>query len=278
MTFGVFAAVLAAALIHAGWHVLVKGAADKLAMTVAVAIGAGVVAVAILPFLPLPMQESWPFVGVSVLLQSVYYLLIARAYRVADMSLVYPLMRGAAPVAVALCSATIFGEILVGGQWLAVGLISAGVVALALGALRQQPLALTGVLAALCNALVIAAYTLVDARGVRLSGSPVAYALLLAVLTGVVTVALALAGRARPRLDARTLGLGLVGGASTTLSYGVALWAMTRAPVAPIAALRETSIVFAMVLSRLVFGEKVGGRRLAAAGLVVAGVAALRLS
>lgn len=278
MSFGVFAAVLAAALVHASWNVLVKGAADKLAMTISVAIGAGLVAVMVLPFLPLPARESWPFIGVSVLLQSVYYLLIARAYRIADMSLAYPLMRGAAPVVVALFGAAIFNETLVGGQWLAVGLISAGVVALALGAFRQQPLAVAGVIAALCNAMVIAVYTLVDARGVRLSGSSVAYALSLAVLTGLVTVGMALAGGARPRLSARTLSLGLVGGAATTLSYGVALWAMTRAPVAPVAALRETSIVFALVLSKLAFGEEVGGRRFAAALLVMAGVAALRLA
>lgn len=278
MSFGVFAAVLAAALVHAGWNVLVKGAADKLAMTISVAIGAGLVAAVILPFLPLPAPESWPYLAVSVLLQSVYYLLIARAYRIADMSLAYPLMRGAAPVVVALFGAAIFGEVLVGGQWLAVGLISVGVIALALGAFRQQPLAIAGVIAALCNAMVIAAYTLVDARGVRLSGSPVAYALLLAVLTGVMTVIMALVGGARPRLNARMLGLGLVGGAATTLSYGVVLWAMTRAPVAPVAALRETSIVFALILSKLVFGEKVGGRRFAAAFLVMAGVAALRLA
>lgn len=278
MSFGVFAAVLAAALVHAGWNVLVKGAADKLAMTISVAMGAGLVAVMVLPFLPLPARESWPCIGVSVLLQSIYYLLIARAYRIADMSLAYPLMRGAAPVVVALFGAAIFNEILVGGQWLAVGLISAGVVALALGAFRQQPLAVAGVIAALCNAMVIAVYTLVDARGVRLSGSPVAYALSLAVLTGLVTVGMALAGGARPRLSARTLSLGLVGGSATTLSYGVALWAMTRAPVAPVAALRETSIVFALVLSKLAFGEDVGGRRFAAALLVMAGVAALRLA
>jgi drug/metabolite transporter (DMT)-like permease len=277
MSFGVFAAVLAAALVHAGWNVLVKGAADKLAMTVSVAIGAGLVAAVVLAFLSLPAPESWPFLGVSVLLQSVYYLLIARAYRVADMSLAYPLMRGAAPLVVAMLGAAVFGETLAGGQWMAVGLISAGVVALALDAFRQ-PLAIAGTATALCNAMVIAAYTLVDASGARLSGAPVAYALLLAVLTGLLTVALALAGGARPRLSAPTLGLGLVGGAATTLSYGVALWAMTRAPVAPVAALRETSIVFALVLSRLVFAEKIGGRRIAAAVLVVAGVIALRLA
>lgn len=277
MSLGVFVAVLAAALVHAGWNVLVKGAADKLAMTISVAIGAGLVAALVLPFLQLPSPDSWPFLGISVLLQSVYYLLIARAYRIADMSLAYPLMRGAAPVVVALFGAVVFGEVLVGGQWLAVGLISGGVVALALGAFRQQPLAIAGVVAALCNAMVIAAYTLVDASGARLSGAPVAYALLLAVLTGVVTVAMALTGGARPHIDLRTLGLGVIGGAATTLSYGVALWAMTRAPVAPVAALRETSIIFALVLSRLVFAEKVGGRRFAAAFLVMAGVAALRL-
>ena len=276
MSFGVFAAVLAAALVHASWNVLVKCAADKLAMTVSVAIGAGLVAATILPFLQLPAPDSWPFLGASVLLQSVYYLLIARAYRIADMSIAYPLMRGAAPLVVALSGALVFGETLRSGQWVAIGLISVGIGALALGAFRQ-PLAAAGGVTALCNAMIIAAYTLVDASGVRLSGAPVAYALLLAVLTGVVTVALVLAGRARPQLDGRTLGLGLVGGAATTLSYGIALWAMTRAPVAPVAALRETSIIFALALSRLVFGEKVGGRRIAAALLVLAGVAALRL-
>ena len=276
MSFGVFAAVLAAALVHAGWNVLVKGAADKLAMTVSVALGAAVVSASILPFLPLPAPESWPFLGASVLLQTVYYLLIPRAYRIADMSLAYPLMRGAAPLVVALSGAMVFGETLRNGQWMAIGLISAGIGALALGAFRQ-PLGAAGGVTALCNAMVIAAYTLVDASGVRLSGAPVAYALLLAVLTGVVTLAVVFAGRARPRLDGRTLALGLVGGAATTLSYGVALWAMTRAPVAPVAALRETSIIFALVLSRLAFGEKVGGRRIAAALLVMAGVAALRL-
>ena len=276
MSFGVFAAVLAAALVHAGWNVLVKGAADKLAMTVSVALGAAIVSASILPFLPLPAPESWPFLGASVLLQSVYYLLIARAYRIADMSLAYPLMRGAAPLVVALSGAMVFGETLTNGQWMAIGLISAGIGALALGAFRQ-PLGAAGGVTALCNAMVIAAYTLVDASGVRLSGAPVAYALLLAVLTGVVTLAVVFAGRARPRLGGRTVGLGLVGGAATTLSYGVALWAMTRAPVAPVAALRETSIIFALVLSRLAFGEKVGGRRIAAALLVMAGVAALRL-
>jgi len=276
MPLGVFLAVLAAALVHAGWNVLIKGAADKLSMTLAVALGAAVIAGLVLPILPMPAPASWPFIAGSVLLQSVYYLLIARAYRIADMSLAYPLMRGTAPLIVALCGAAVFGEMLSGGEWLAVAMISAGVLALALGAIGRTSAA--GPVTALANAMVIAAYTLVDGTGARLSASPIAYTLTLAILTGAVTVGMAVSGGARPRFTARLLGLGLVGGAATTLSYGVALWAMTRAPVAPVAALRETSIVFALLLTRLFVGEEVGRRRLAAAGLVVAGVMALRLA
>lgn len=275
MSIGIFAAVLAAAFIHAGWNVLIKGADDKLAMTLAVALGAGLIAALLLPLLPLPAPESWPWLAASVLLQSAYYLLIARAYRIADMSLAYPLMRGTAPILVALTGALLFGELLAPGEWLAVAMISAGVLALAFGALGRVTAA--GPVTALANAVVIAAYTLVDARGVRLSASPVAYTLLLAALTGVATIAIAVIGGARPRIGLRIFGLGLVGGAATTLSYGVALWAMTRAPVAPVAALRETSIIFGLILTRLIVGEKVGRQRLAAAGLVVAGVMALRL-
>lgn len=275
MSLGVFIAVLAGALVHAGWNVLIKGAADKLAMTLAVALGAAVLAALVLPFLPLPAPASWPFLVASVLLQSIYYLLIARAYRITDMSLAYPLMRGTAPLIVALLGAAVFGEALSVGEWLAVAMISAGVLALALGAIgRASP---AGPATALANAAVIAAYTLVDGTGVRLSASPVAYTLLLAILTGAVTVVMALSGGGRPRLTLPVLGLGLVGGAATTLSYGIALWAMTRAPVAPVAALRETSIVFALLLTRLFVSEAVGRQRLAAAALVVAGVMALRL-
>jgi drug/metabolite transporter (DMT)-like permease len=276
MPVDVFAAVLAAALVHAGWNVLIKTASDKLAMTVAVALGAAAVAAALLPVLPMPAPASWPYLAGSVVLQSLYYLLIARAYRIADMSLAYPLMRGTAPLLVALCGTAVFGEALSGSEWLAVAMISAGVVALALGAVGH--VALSGPATALTNAAVIATYTLIDGSGVRLSGSPVAYTLMLALLTGGVTVAMTLLGGVRPHLTVRTLGLGLVGGVATTLSYGVALWAMTQAPVAPVAALRETSIVFALLLTRTFAGEAVGMRRIAAVGLVVAGVVALRLS
>jgi drug/metabolite transporter (DMT)-like permease len=133
------------------------------------------------------------------------------------------------------------------------------------------------VVSALANAVVIAAYTLIDGLGARLSGAAPAYALYLAVGTAVVTAALVLSGGHRPTLSARTMALGLLGGGATTLSYGVALWAMTRAPVALVAALRETSILFALALSALLLGERVGRGRLVAAALVAAGVVTLKL-
>ncbi len=195
---------------------LIKGATDKLAMTVSVAIGAALVSALVLPFQPMPAPKSWPFLGASVLLQSVYFLLIARAYRVVDMSLAYPLMRGAAPLVVALVGATVFGETLRVGQWMAIGLISAGIGALALGAFRQ-PLATAGAATALCNAMVIAAYTLVDASGARLSGAPVRLCLAAGHSDRCRYRRRGLR-RAPPGRDSgvRTLGLGLVGGAATT--------------------------------------------------------------
>lgn len=275
MPFSVLVAVLTGALIHASWNLLIKKAPDKLAMSLSVAIGAGGIALCILPFLPQPAAASWPYLAASVILQSVYYLLIARAYRLADMSLAYPLMRGVAPLIVALVSLPLAGEALSGGEWAGVGLISSGILALALfsgNGIRR----LAGPLTAATNATVIAAYTLVDGLGARASGAPAAYTLWLAVGTGLVTFALVRIGRQRPRLGAQTLGLGVVGGAATTLSYGIALWAMTAAPLALVAALRETSILFALLLSGLVLGERVGAGRLAAVLLMAAGIVALK--
>lgn len=275
MPITVLFAVLAAALVHAGWNVLIKRSPDKLTMTLAVAVGAGLISALVLPLLPQPAAASWPYLAASVALQSVYYLLIARSYRLTDMSLAYPLMRGLAPLIVALASLPLTGEALASGQWLGVAGICGGILLLALvaGATAHR----AGVVSALANAVVIAAYTLIDGLGARLSGAAPAYALYLAVGTAVVTAALVLSGGHRPTLSARTMALGLLGGGATTLSYGVALWAMTRAPVALVAALRETSILFALALSALLLGERVGRGRLVAAALVAAGVVTLKL-
>lgn len=277
MPLSVFGIVLFAALLHASWNAIVKGAPDKLLTTILVAASAAAISALALPFLAQPARESWPFLAASAVLQVGYYLLVARAYRGADMSQAYPLMRGAAPLLVALVSRFWLGEILSPAAWAGVALICGGVLSLALAGRGTN---VQGVRAALLNAVVIASYTLIDGAGVRASGAPVAYTLWLNLLSGVPLLAWVLAARWRTFLPyARAhLGLGMVGGLGTLTSYGLALWAMTHAPVAVIAALRETSILFATVIAVVVLKERLSPARIAAVCLIAAGAVVLRLT
>lgn len=277
MPLSVFGIVLFAALLHASWNAIVKGAPDKLLTTILVAASAAAISALALPFLAQPARESWPFLATSAVLQVGYYLLVARAYRGADMSQAYPLMRGTAPLLVAVVSRFWLGEHLSPAAWTGIALICSGVLSLALagrGANAQ------GVRAALLNAVVIASYTLVDGAGVRASGEPVAYTLWLNLLSGAPLLVWVLAARWRSFLPyARAhLGLGVIGGAGTLTSYGLALWAMTHAPVAVIAALRETSILFATVIAVVVLKERLSPARITAAGLIAVGAIILRLA
>lgn len=205
-----------------------------------------------------------------------YYLLLIATYRAGDVSHAYPLMRGSAPLLVALAAGPLTGERLGGAQWLATLLICGGVLAMWLGA-RGRARA-TGL--ALATACVIAAYTLVDGAGVRRSGAPAAYTLWIFLFTGLAVWLLAARGRL-PLLLAQARAHPLVaplGGLASLASYGIALWAMTRAPVAAVAALRETSILFATAIAAFVLGERVGRARVAAACLIACGAVAMRLA
>ena len=274
----VFAAVLCGAALHASWNAIVKGGSDKLMTTVLVVAASGLVALAALPFLPLPAPASWPFLAASATVQILYLALVAGAYAVTDMSRAYPLMRGLAPALVALAGVLFLGEHLGPLRSAGVALISAGVFAMSFAAAGQP--SRRGTLLALLNAAVIATYTLIDGVGVRRSGAPVAYATWLFFLNALPLVAWALLARRRAFLAcaARNWRLGFVGGVGNLGSYGLALWAMTEAPVAVVAALRETSILFGMAIAGLVLGESIGRLRLACAALIVAGAAALRLA
>lgn len=273
MSLAIFCAVLCAALLHAGWNAIVKLGGDKLLTTILVTGWAALLSALALPWLPLPAPASWPWLAGSAVLQVGYYVLVARAYQVADMSLSYPLMRGCAPLLVALAGSLAFDERLPASGWLGIAVVSAGIVGMAGGGARHHlrlPLSI---------AVLIATYTLVDARGARLSGNAASYTLWLFLLSGLPLPLWALSAR-RAQLRSHlhgNWGRGLVGGFGTTASYGIALWAMTRAPVAIIAALRETSILFALLISAVVLKERIDRRRLLAAALIVAGVVLLRL-
>jgi drug/metabolite transporter (DMT)-like permease len=283
----VIAAVLGAALLHATWNALVKGRAgqgDPLLSTVLVVAGGALASGLLLPFLTAPLPSSWPFIAASSLTQTIYYLLLIATYQHGDMSHGYPLMRGSAPLLVALFNGLLTGEHLSGAQWLAVCLICGGVLAMLLSARAAPPQPgrsqRRATVFALTTACVIALYTIIDGAGVRRSGAPAAYTMWIFLLTGVAVLAWAARGRTQALAAlARTRPLLLpVGGVSTLGSYGIALWAMTLAPVAAIAALRETSILFATAIAALVLRERVGRWRMVAAGLIACGAIAMRLA
>ncbi|MBQ5947084.1 EamA family transporter [Massilia sp. ST3] len=275
----VLAAVLFGALLHASWNAMLKARGATVHAAASVTGGAALIGAVLLPFLPAPDAASWPFIAASSLLQVLYFALLAATYRGADISHVYPLIRGCAPVLVALCTGLGGGEILRDGQWLAIGLVCAGGAAVYAGS-RGSAGNGRAVLLAMATAVVIAAYTVVDGVGVRRSGAPAAYTAWLFMVTGGANLLLAWRrlGAALPRYLADHPGFALAGGVANTASYGVALWAMTHAPVAVVAALRETSIVFAVAIAVLVLRERVGPGRVAGALLIVGGAAALKLA
>jgi len=283
LTGPVLLAVLGGALLHASWNALVKSSQDKALDNALLHVLAGLIALPALVLTGLPAPASWPWVLASALIHVGYHLALAGAYRHGDLGLTYPIMRGVAPLLVALASGSFLQESPTPLAWLGIGGIALGV---SLVGLAQPGAALghrTAVAFALANAVIIASYTLVDSRGVRLSGNPIAYVLLFFVLDALPYPLLlwlrrGAAGRAAiVAYSRRRWPLALLGGAASLGSYGLALWAMTRAPVASVAALRETSVVFAAVLGVCLLGERFGARRLLGTGLLVAGVMALRL-
>lgn len=275
----VVAAVLLGALFHASWNAMVKSGRDSYLNTVMVAIGGMVLSAFALPFLPMPERASWIFIGISSLVQVIYYMLLAATYRDGDMSHAYPLMRGTAPLLVAVASLPLMGEALRPVQWVAIIVICSGIFIMYFSA-GKQPHAGRTTLLALSTAAMIAAYTLIDGAGVRVSGSALSYSMWIFLLTGAGFWLVAVRERpgevlAYARDNPRIL---LLGGIGTIGSYTIALWAMTKAPVAAVAALRETSILFATGIAAFILKEKIARPRLAAVAVIAVGAACMRLA
>lgn len=277
--FPVALAVLGAALLHAGWNAFLKSGADKQLDAIGIAVGSGTVALVVAPFMGVPDAASWPWIAASAIVHIAYFRLLASAYQWGDLSFSYPIMRGGGPLVVTVAGVVAFGEVLPWAETLGVLLISAGILAFATHTARDPAAQRKSLWFALANAAVIAAYTLIDAKGARLSGAPVAYALWFFVANGIVMLAIGCLerGLAAPRHLLRRWRLTFVGGAGAVIAYGTALWAMTQAPVALVAALRETSVVFAATLGAIFLREPFTTRRIAATLIVLVGLLALRL-
>ena len=285
----VFAAVMLAALLHAGWNAAVKGGRDSFTSMAAVVIGHGLPAALALAFVPAPAPESWPWIGLSIVLHFGYQCFLLSAYRLGDLTRVYPLARGSAPLIVAAVSVTVLGTVLSGLEWTAVALISAGIVSIAL--VRRVPGPASSavpaaavpdhrvVVAALVTGLFIAAYSLIDGVGARVSGSPVGYFAWSAV--GGATLFAVLTRLRRPGLihilPRRLPATFFVGGTASFVSYALVVWAFAQAPIALVAALRETSILFALLIGAFVLRERIDLGRIASTFTMLVGVALLRL-
>jgi drug/metabolite transporter (DMT)-like permease len=276
----VFLAVLFAAACHAGWNALIKGGLDPLSSATLIVAGATVFSLAAVFFVPLPAPASWPYLVASSVIHLFYFAGLAEAYRTGDLGQVYPIARGAAPLMTAVAGTFIVGEHLGVLAWCGIVALAFGVLLLSLrGGRDLAKLDRRAVGFALFTAVTICVYTVVDGVGARLAGNPVSY-----VLWGFIGICICLAPYALWRNGHRLLAdlthfwqRGLAGGALQVVSYGVALWAMTLAPIAIIASLRETSVLFGALIAVLVLKEPLRAVRVAAALLIVTGLVLIRL-
>ena len=278
LTWPLVGAVLFGALLHAGWNALVKSSADKALDTALIHLLGSLITIPLVLLLGWPAAAAWPYIAASVTIHIAYYIALTGAYRHGDLGLTYPLMRGTAPLLVALSATLTVGEHLTAFGWAGVVGVSCGV--LVLGLTRHALDSRRAVAFALANAVVIAIYTVVDALGARASGNALQYVATLFALDGWPFALMVLSRRSRAVVGpyVRMRWPAALGGACASLgSYGIALWAMTQAPVATVAALRETSVLFAVLLGIWFLKEKFTRQRALGTLTIVAGVMALRL-
>jgi drug/metabolite transporter (DMT)-like permease len=279
MSLGVLLLVLAAAVMHATWNALIKSGRDRLVDLTLVIAGAGFLALLAIPFVGIPARASWPWIGVSIVTHVGYYIFLLYAYRDGAMSRVYPIARGIAPPLVAIIAIPLAGEIpdLMGAVGL--GLVTLGILALAIEPGNMRGAEGRSVLFAVITGLFIVSYVLADGMGVRASGNPAAYIAWDFFLESLPLFFYCLHVRRHSFLAhvAHDGWRGLFGAVIAGGGYAIAIWAMSLAPMAQVTALRETSVVFGAIIGAIILKERFGPRRIAAAVLVAFGNALLQL-
>jgi drug/metabolite transporter (DMT)-like permease len=277
----VFTAVLFAAACHAAWNATIKRGLDPLATTVLISIGAALVSAVFVPVVGLPAEAAWPWCIASVLIHLFYFAALIESYRAGDMGQVYPIARGAAPLMTATATTLFIGEALGLAGWCGIVLLVAGVLLLSLrGGRDLAKLDRRAVGFALFTAVTVCGYSVVDGLGARSAGDPNAYSVALFVGIGPVMAIYALARRGGDVVPAMASNwrIGLGGGALQVGSYAIAIWAMTLAPIAIVAALRETSVLFGAAIAVVFLKEPLRASRIVAAAMIVAGLTLIRLA
>ncbi|MGV9251792.1 EamA family transporter [Streptomyces sp. NPDC003697] len=274
MTPVVAAAVLLAAVTHAGWNAIAHRITDKLVGFTLITGGGLLIGLAIAPFAAVPAAAAWPFLLVSAAIHIVYYALLMTSFRLGDFGQAYPLARGTAPLVVTALAAVFAHEVPDGWAAAGIALSCAGLSGVALWGLRGRRPPWAAIGAAVATGLAIAAYTVVDGLGVRASGTSVGYIAWLMAIQGAAVPAYAvLRRRGETAAVLRPFAaLGLLGAALSVLAYALVLWAQTKADLAPVAALRESSIIVGAAIGAVFFKERFGAPRIVAAGLLVVGI------
>ena len=276
----VFLAVLFAAACHAGWNALIKVGLDPLSTTTLISVGSGIVALAFAPLVGMPASAAWPWLLASVVIHLVYFASLIESYRTGDLGQVYPIARGSAPLMTAAVTSIFVGEKLSALGWTGIVALVAGVLLLsARGGRHLAEIDRRAIGFALFTALTICAYSVVDGIGARLSANPNGYSVWLFIGIAVVMVPYALYRDGRDVIPAmqRFWLRGFAGGALQVLSYGIAIWAMTAAPIAIVATLRETSVLFGAAIAVVILKEPLRAVRVMAACLIVCGLVLIRL-
>ena len=281
----IFSCILVAALMHALWNVLLKSGSDKPLETAAANFITALLALPVLLIYGLPEPETYPYIAASIVLHLAYFYLVASAYRFGDLNLAYPIMRGTAPILTLVFGYLFLNEQVSNSVMTGIFLVSAGGILLGLRKTGTSVHHLKALLFALGNALVIALYTIIDGHGVRLSNNAWSYVSLLMFLHGCIFLLLVFWQRKRQQLLSVCLSYlksrfmyPLIGGACIIGSYSIALWAMTQAPISLVAAVRETSVLFAFLFGVLYLKESLYPQRILGAIGVCGGLVLIRIS
>jgi len=275
----VTSAVLLAAFMHAVWNAFLKADSDKLLSITSIVCATGILAFFLIPFVGLPAVESWPYLGLSILAHSTYYVFLSQAYRYGEFAQVYPIARGSAPLLIVLWSVLVLRESLSLLQLGTIAGIIFGIMVFAsrgFGTLTHNK-KLTGFI--LLTSISIACYTLFDGQGARLSFNVPAYMVWLSVLDAIPLLLFTLTRRTVKQVVQNTLHWRAFFAAIVSLTaYWIVVWAMTQAPIALVAALRETSIIIATLIGTFYFKEKSGYRRFVAAFVICMSILILKLN
>ncbi|AXE94864.1 DMT family transporter [Paraburkholderia terricola] len=272
--------VLLAALLHASWNAMLHGNEDRFLSMTWMSIAIAAVSTLVILFTPLPASAAWPYIVASGIVHIVYNVTLVRSYRRNDLAQAYPIARGSSPLLVTLGAALFAHEVIRPSQVLGILMISGGIIAIAL---ERFHVSRAGLRAALTTGATIAVYTVIDSIGVRLSGGEAlaytAWMFLFYWLMPLLFVALRGVTALWPPVRSAPVSIGssLVGGLVSIAAYGIVIWALQSGATGTISALRETSVVFAVLIGRVFLREAVSAKRWIACMIVAAGAVCLGL-